>query len=248
MENSDTITVYWAPSPYTLQQESWSMAYAEPVHLFSEHRKSKNPDGNPNNIFACPATKDIFMNTYVVNHQFDSIVDLPEYMPTNSSNQWLENNSTLGLMVPRPSALAGYHNVMYNMGWLLFADEPVIARFTAPFFPPHAPAEGAMLSAGEFDIGSWYRTFNLDYHIPVSTKTLKFMKDDPLFYVEFKTDKKIILKRYDLSPSLNSLALESVNAPGRYGRFQSLKERYSMSKKAMIPKLVLSEIKKNLLD
>lgn len=248
MENSDTITVYWAPAPYILQEESWAMAYSEPVHLFSEHRKSKNPNGNPNNIFACPATKSTLNNTYVVNHQFDNVVDLPGNINPKFDHYWLETNSAIGVLVPRSSALTGYHNLMYNMGWLLFADEPLVARFTAPFFPPHTPAEGAMLSTGEFDIGSWYRAFNLDYHVPVSAKTLKFMKDDPLFYIEFKTDKNIILKRYNVSPSLNNLAMESVNAPGRYGRFQSLKERYGIAKKAMIPELVLSEIKKNLVE
>ncbi len=101
---------------------------------------------------------------------------------------------------------------------------------------------------GEFDIGSWYRTFNLDYHIPLDTKEMVFNQNDPLFYIEFKTDKKVILKRYMQSDTLFNIGREMVNSPSNYGRFKSLKEKYLMSKKAKMPEIILSEINKNLID
>jgi hypothetical protein len=248
MENSDTVVVYWAPSPYQQKEESWSMLYAEPVNVLQQHRNNKDSESTTSNFFACPATTSLFFNTYQVNHQFDNLVILPEVIPQGTSRPWVDTNSTIGLFVPRPPSLTGYDNLQYNMGWAFFAEEPLIAKFTAPYFPPQAPAERALLASGEFDIGSWYRPFNLDYHIPHNIKTLSFMKDDPLFYVEFKTNKKVLFKRYIFSETLDSLASESVAAPARYGRFKSLQDRYSMAKKSKIPELVLSEIKKNLVE
>jgi hypothetical protein len=248
MKEKDSITVYWSPSAYRPENESWSLLYSKPENLFNEHRKNKNKEGTTQNIFSCPGMTGMFDNIYVVKHQFDNIFTLPENIEEIPKGDWIDTASSVGVFSPRKSSLDNYYNLHYNMGWLLFADEPLIARFTAPFFPPFAPAEGAMLSSGEFDIGSWYRPFNLDYHIPVSKKTLSFKKDDPLFYVEFKTDKKIIFKRYNLSSKLNNLGVEMSNSPARYSRFLSLKERYGIAKKAMIPELVLSEIKKNLVD
>jgi hypothetical protein len=248
MNGSDTVTVYWTPAFFKPEENSWSMAYSSPIHVLNEYRKIQNEVEMTRSMFACPGTSGSLKNVYSVNQQFDDVFDLPEYIDPNATKYWLDVDSRLSVYVPRPSALKDHISLQYNMGWLMFADEPLIARFTAPYFPPKSPTNGAILSCGEFDIGSWYRPFNLDYHIPLSAKTMSFEKDDPLFYVEFKTDKKVEIKRYVLSERLYALSTESVNAPERYGAFKSLKERYSMSKSALIPEQVLTEIKKNLVE
>lgn len=246
MKKKNTITVYWSPSPFLLEQESYLMLYSNPKKVINTNNKSKNL--SKNSFFSCPATKDLFKNIYCFNNELNNIIELPEDIDEGVVLNWLDVKSPVDVFHPRISSLQNYCNLQYNMGWLMFADEPLVARFTSPYFPATTPAEGAILSAGEFDIGSWYRPFLLDYHIPYSTKTLCFKKDDPLFYVEFKTNKKIEFKRYNLSAKLNNIASELSNSSQGYGKFNSFIERYSMFKNSSIQKIILSEIKNNLIE
>lgn len=248
MKNENEITIYWSPAAYVADKESWALAYAEPVNLINEYRQNKNLQNGPSNFFACPAVNDMFKNIYVVRQQFDDKIIISDIDKYFEDNEKINGGSLLSAFMPRKSSLNDYFNIQYNMCWTFFADEPVIARFTSPYFPSHAPAKGALLMCGEFDIGSWYRTFNLDYHIPLDTKEMVFNQNDPLFYIEFKTDKKVVLKRYMQSDTLFNIGREMVNSPSNYGRFKSLKEKYLMSKKAKMPEIILSEIKKNLIS
>jgi hypothetical protein len=161
---------------------------------------------------------------------------------------FINDVAPLQVKVLRPPSIEGTSNIVYNMSWLMFADEPLVAKFTAPYFPATSPAKDVILSAGEFDIGQWFRDFNLDYHVPYGTKELNFEENQPLFYVEFKTDKKIILKRFMLTNEIRNLASECAESRNRYGSFFSLPQRYNMAKESKMSEQILSLIKQNTID
>ena len=148
----------------------------------------------------------------------------------------------------RKSSIKNHINIHYNMSWNFFASEPVVARFSAPFFPSASPVKNSYLSTGQFDIGRWYRTFMLEYHIPVDSVDFSIKENDPLLFVEFFTDKKIEFKRYSMSAKLSNLAIEAASSPVTYSKHKSLLERYKMAHGAKIPNIVLTEIRKNLID
>jgi hypothetical protein len=209
-------------------------------------------------MYVCPAVKSSIKNVFVIKSNIDDDIDLPidflnrfyeESVNPNVSYPFVvPTNSSISVLVRRPPSFEGYLNLNYNMAWTFFADEPVTAKFTAPYFPPQSPAPGAMLATGEFDIGSWYRRFETDYHVPLNTTRLTFKQNDPLFYLELKTDKSIIFKRYTLSNRLRSLQEEMSNSSVRYGRFKSLEERYKQARYAKISQQVLTEIKNNVIE
>jgi hypothetical protein len=39
MKEKDSITVYWSPSAYRPENESWSLLYSKPENLFNKQRK-----------------------------------------------------------------------------------------------------------------------------------------------------------------------------------------------------------------
>ena len=80
-----------------------------------------------------------------------------------------------------------------------FADQPLVARFMAPNYPPTTPSPGAILTSGQFDIGKWFRTLNVEIQLYGNKGELHFKKDEPIFYVNFLTDRKVILKRFELT-------------------------------------------------
>lgn len=253
MKDTNTITVYWAPSHFAVDDSSWSLLYAEPISLssFSRSLKSTYKDG----VHRCPAFNDGLNNTFLFKSNIDDTAEFSSGLlkgihsnPNNNYPMIFSTSSHVSVHSYRNSSFNDHVNVEYNMGWLLFADEPVVAKFTAPYFPAIAPAEGAMLATGEFDIGTWYRPYVLDYHIPVDTQRLVFKENDPLFYVEFKTDKKVILKRYLLTSTLKNLETEVSASHFRYGSFKNLTQRYAQFKRANLRSQILTEIKKNLVE
>lgn len=254
MQDKDYITVYWAPAPFVPEETSWSQLYAKPTSLFTELLEVKNPENKAKrgqSMYGCPSYIETMKNIFVVKNVIDSKIDTSKLVVTDDNYNYpliFNDIAPLLVKVQREPSIRNYTNIVYNMGWLLFADEPLVTRFTAPYFPPLSPADGVILSTGEFDIGSWYRDFNLDYHVPPKTKELVFEEDQPLFYIEFKTDKKIVLKRYKLTKELRNMADEFVQSRERYGKFKTLQQRYSASRKSMMPEQVLSEIRKNVIE
>jgi hypothetical protein len=253
MKSKETLTIYWGSLSYDPNASSWAMLYRSPESLNKVLRENKsNFSGG---MFLCPATNDFAKNMFVFRSNLDDIHILPTadlasmaLLEPRGTFDLIDTGGKISLLKPRPSSFDGYINLTYNMSWALFAEENVNVRFTPPYLPPFSPAQGAFLAAGEFDIGQWYRPYNLDYHIPVTTETLEFKVEDPFFYMEVKTNKKVEFKRYISSPKLEALALEAKDSPNQYGRLQSLKERYVMAKNSGIREQILTEIKKNLVE
>lgn len=253
------ITVYWTTSSFIQDEESWALLYRTPETLLSITRTLKSEKPRTKLMLACPAVTSFMSNVHVFTNAINNTVEFPEGVLTTFNDRTVENyaqgitlpvlESKLKVTSNRESSLKGYANVGYNMSWTLFSDEPLIAKFTAPYYPPTAPCEGALLSIGKFDIGSWYRPFNLDYHIPLNTSKLEFKEDDHLFYVEFETERPIIFKRFTENKLLSELSNELVTKyPAMFGKFRPLKTRYEDAKKAKIPQIVLSEIRKNVIE
>lgn len=253
MKDLDTITVYWSSPNYDPNQESWSMLYRTPVSLISSLKEIKSDISG--GMFSCPAIKDLCKNVFVFKANINDkhslpiqyLLDVQNVQPVNG-NERVPTDGLVSFGRSRLSALSGYSNIVYNLAWMLFADEPVNARFTAPYLPPTVPAQGAILSQGRFDIGQWYRGFNLDYHIPLSTQLFEIKENDHLFYLHLETNKKVKFQQYFMSDKLKSLSLETINTPNNYGRLKSLKDRYLIGNRSGYPKHILSEIKKNLIE
>jgi hypothetical protein len=78
--------------------------------------------------------------------------------------------------------------------------------------------------------------------------TLNLKEDEPLFYVEFLTDRPIILKRFVTTAKLMDYATACSTSPFKIEKNVPLISRYKRFKSARMNSLVLNEIKKNLID
>lgn len=253
--DNNTVTVYWSSSKSWETTTSYNLLYQEPVSLISDLNKirnnSLNKGINAGKMFSCPAFLDSLKNVFVVKSNMELKFKLNDHIMKDSFPEYPWNFNDAGpllLQVVRESSFNNYINIELNMGWLFFAEEPLVAKFTAPYFPTSQPTNGAIMGVGEFDIGSWYRDYTLDYHIPKDAKELYFAKNQPMFYLDIKTDKKIVFKQYTLTNRLRELAQDCVESPSRYGSKIPLLEKYDSFKNAKMNKLILAEIKNNLID
>ena len=247
------IVVYWSPFVH-----GWDMLYTEPKSIYSDIRSkaSKTIHKNKANLLACPASNDVLQNVYAIKSNLDDSYELPvELLKDLEKQQTIDqpiflpmNNNKISFIVQRKSSLEEYWDIEYNLKWVFFADEPLKMKVTSPYFPHSTPTPGAFVTAGQMDIGQWFRTINLNYFVPKTATSMEFKVDDSLMYLEFMTDKKIVFQRFQLSPLIDEMLIESVESPQRYGRHLPLVKRYEMAKKSKLRERVLTEIKKNLIE
>jgi hypothetical protein len=72
-------------------------------------------------------------------------------------------------------------------------------------------------------------------------------EDEPIFYVEFLTNKKIKLVRFKYTKKLMTYAQHCVDAPPIFGNNLPLVKRYKKFKESRMRDLVLKEIKENII-
>lgn len=239
----DSITVYWS----RLSSNNFATS-PSPVRydVFQKNIESSY-------FYTCPAFKDSMHNVYSVKSQKNIDINLKKhnlyniYINKLNSDRYdeeilLEDN----LYISRDSQLKDHVNLRYNESFIFFSTEPLVAKFTAPYLPPTSPTPNSLLAQGQFDIGNWYRRYNLEYFIPTSADKFLYKNNDDLFFLELKTDKKIIFKEYDHQKSNFLLDLESqlVGTLNTMPIGSGMAPRYSLFKKNQYRKKILEEISK----
>ena len=246
----DTITIFWTPGRFVIEDESWNMLYKEPQSLLQNFFKESKDTAK---VRRCPAARDSLKNVFSFNSSHSENIIFPEgYLENLDSspeeNIFLDLEGTLGLNKERHSNYENHVNLSYNMSWFFFSSEPVEAKMTSPYFPPQSPTPGSRLFSGVFDIGSWYRPFNLEYLVPIDAESFIIEPEDALFYLEVKTDKKIVFQRYHNTQRLQSIAREAFLGNGIFGKNQTLQSRYNRFTGSKVRNMVLDEISKNLVS
>ena len=115
------------------------------------------------------------------------------------------------------------------------------------FTEPKHTKYGAIVPA-EFNIGKWFRPFNAEIQTWKNDSELHFKENEPLFYIEFKTNRKVELKRFSMDKELISLSSSTVSSKNILGSFRSLTTKYNDFKNIGMREKVLTQIKKNLIE
>lgn len=258
--SNNSLIVYWSPAGFKKDVESWNLLYREPNPIRQKFVDIKTETAK--GYFSCPSVRLSLKNLFALSAFVEDEIVFEEGYLQNLDSGFeykevvelaFDNPPRVRLRRPRASSFKGYANVEYNYQWLFVAEEPCVLELTAPYLPPKVPAEGAIFAGGEFDIGQWFRLITLDYHIPLETKKFHVKENDELAYVKFKTEKNVVFKRFTMSAEIFQLSSEMAQVASRYGRGKGspmaiLTQRYQMAKKSKMRELLLSEIKKNLID
>jgi hypothetical protein len=248
-DNKTPITVYYSEATSANRGGEWSFLYPKPKTLYHELLQDKSSTSGPESLFACPAANVkyknilVFKNTMSCSYEFD-------YTDENSQDSYIKNTTPNSIQIEkkRPAALKFGPSLELALNYLLFADEPLMASFTPPFFhKPEYTKYGAVIP-GEFDIGQWYRTFNMEVQMWSNKGEFHLKEDEPLFYVELKTDRPIILKRFKANDYLCEVATEAPSTRSLFGDHEGLPKRYKRFRDVGLREKILTEIKKNLID
>lgn len=245
--NKDPITIYWSNRTEQFKNTAdWSFFYTKPKSLFSNIRSHKTDTAPSDSLLACPAVSDKFKKTLVFespmtcSYAYDFTDDKKEIIHTSQSY--------LGYSVDRNASLDFGPNIHIGLDYLFFSDEPVSAFFTPPYFHKPEYTNYGSIIPGEFDIGQWFRGYSFEVQMWNQKGEFHLKENEPVFYLEFKTDRPIHIRRFNTSELLMNYTVENAMSTQIFGRGQSLFTRYNRFNRVGMREKVLTEIKKNLIE
>lgn len=246
----DTVTVYWAPHSTASDDGigNWNMLYEDPQTLFKYWTQFGIKDEPEASMIQCPAFQNISKNTYVFNSPIDTSYSF-NAMSTIGHQIELkpETKEYLAAFIPRNQTMSVGPSMELSLRLHMFAEEPLEVMLTGPYLHKTEYTKSGVLTSGQFDIGQWFRPINCEIQLFGQTGQIDFKKDEPLFYVKFLTNKKIELKRFELTEELDTYARKCINAKSIYGLRKPLTFYYDKFMKTRTRDIVLKKIKENLI-
>ena len=243
------ITIYWSQGedesrlPFNRQ-----MLYLNPVNLYKEFLPSQNPDlvGQPrgkrdSSMFICPAVRDKLSRLYHVPNPVETRFQVRDHQIVP------ESGSGVPLTSARANSLSETLHVRSELTWFFFADEPLEVSFTSPYFHALSYLSLMQLPPAMFDVGRWFRTFNVEYVLFPRDADVVMYEGEPMFYMELHTDQAVRFVRFEFTPELAALGAACSGAPSVLGRWKSLSERYSRFHETQMRENILRLIRANVI-
>jgi hypothetical protein len=251
---SKELVIYWAPwimkggakAGPDLSGPSEIM-FSPPNGLWSELTTQMYNQDVSRNFFQCPAVRDTFLPTYVIYNPLTSSaeVEIKETGEVGRVIQEVGRDSQVRITMPHAPSLTNQLLVCYNLQHIFFAEEPVLMRLTSPWFHKAPHMQYGSLVPGNYDIGRWFRPINFEYNLWDGGTKLEIEAGEPLAYIEFGTDRKIVLKRFEATEKLHTVGGEIIHA--RSKRWKTLGARYELFDRSPLRKIILKEISENIL-
>jgi len=227
-----------------------NIIYNDPISLFKYWSKFDNRDKELSPSFIkCPAFQNISKNTYVFNFPIDS-----SYVYVAHSNKKeditilpiTENFIEARIVRDKYFDIGPSINLEYKVAF--FSDESVEIMLTGPYFNKAEYTKYGSITAGQFDIGQWFRTIETEIQLFSNEGEIHFKKDEPIFYIKVLTDKKVNLQRFELTKDLASYIQLCIASNKRYFGFgRKLKDYYQTFNSSRTRDIVLKKIKENLI-
>jgi hypothetical protein len=241
--NKEPIVVYWAPNVMY-----WNLFYPDPKNLFESLVEQKNNDRGNNTFFSCPAFGNKTKNTYVYHFPMD--VEY-EWDFSNKENKIFkpvnDKNPFIGFNISRPATINNSPQIELNLFYLFFCEEPLEATFSAPYFSKPNYTKYGSVTPGTMDIGQWFRPYTTEMTLWDEKGTINFKNEEPLFYVEFLTDRPVILKRFNTTEKILECAQACSRSATEWSARIPLIDRYKRFNDSKMNKIIIKEIKDNLL-
>lgn len=234
VQKKDEVVIYWSPLtvPAPKLQTHVNLLWGPPVPVLplleqGAYRK-------------CTAANDSLKNTYTFLHPKDVVI-------TYDVNTKQFSSDFDGWYVRPDEPVEGRPGIEYDFHWTFFCEEPMLMKLTPPYLHNTSDRATTTIASGQFDISKWFRAINPSYIFWKGCNSIQLTKGEPIFYLEFFTDKKIILKQFEMNERLQYAALETA-ALSKVFPYEPLKMKYYRFIRGNRHKSVLKLIKENLLE
>jgi hypothetical protein len=233
------VNVYWACT------EKEGMRAKDPTSIMKKYYETHKTDNNSEFLRqnSCPAFNSAIKNVYGLHSLYDYTVDL--VTKTDAVSKDYDQKFFDSHFIVRD-----YEERFFSFvqGYVFFSDEPLTMRaYLSPFLENNEVSKRTYSIPGQFDIGRWIREIEFNFYLKPEYDKFIIKEDDIYTYLDFMTDKKVKLKRFYLDHKISDIITDFKNA--RFNKVQnsSLQYFYDMFENTKIKKILLEEIKKNLI-
>ena len=242
-DSSKTIVVYWSSASGFNKQDYAALFSHEPVPIVKTLPQRDDEFDHNIGFISCRAMLNLFKNTYVINNPVTSTAKL-----YNTDKMVPDcDDGGMGYWSPMEKPFENRLRVDLGFGYIFFAEEDLEIKMLPPFMHKVKSAETSWVAPGAYNIGKWFRPMIPSYMLWENETEVSIVKDEPSFYVQFDTNKKVILKRFEFTNEMQHLINELMWLRDR-NSIASLEFLYSVFIKSFRHKKVLKLIKDNLLE
>jgi len=238
--SKETVTVYWAVHTGKDRQTYINLLLNKPVPL-----ASTLPPGNGSNIGnyrQCSALPDLLKNTYTLTHAFSSTATLSGELDNPMAEVDKEH-----IWQPRISPLKGCYSIDLDFGWLFFSEESLKIKATPAYLHNTSDSKTGFVASGVFNISNWFRPVRLSYILWEGNNSISVTEGEPALYIEFLTDKQVVLKHFEATDELLDISNQVVKS-SEFLKVKPLSYRYERFIESNRHKRILKLIKENLLE
>ena len=247
-KEDDFITVYWAPaiSQEVEMHREFNMLYAEPENMFSYLTSKRSKHDQSRSMMVCPAFKDKMKKTFFFKNSVECnfLYETDDNGVVHLQGQKYFPEEVASIRLP---GLNFGPTILVNLPYIFFSDSDLEASFSQPTFHPQGYSKYASIIPGSLNIGSWFRPYSTEFQMWNNSGEFIIKEGEPIFYVEFLTNKKIKLVRFKYTKKIMTYAQHCVDSPAIFGRHLPLTTRYKKFKESRMRDLVLKEIKENII-
>ena len=242
-KDNNEIIIYWSPIFNTTDSVDWNMLYPEPENLYVDLIKNKEKLSGTDSFFSCPAVNSRLKTSFVFKNGLKTKFS---YDFSDKYNPTIQYEEGINSMYYKPSNLVDGANVLLSIGWIFFSEEPVDILINPAMMHNTNLSSHGIIVPGKYDVSKWFRPLSGEIQLWKTKGTVTIEEDDPLFYLEVLSEKRVTLKRFKMNESLTKYKNACVDAPKSMGFNVPLKKRYKTFIQSRTNELILSEIKNNL--
>lgn len=229
----DAINVYWC-NYSSLDRTSRQALYLDSFKpLLPELLKTKDE------YSSCKSLHSIFKNTFYIEHPSDRhfVFDKNVGSDLNMYGGWiyLEN--------PQINPKITFH---YDLQWIFMSEEKLEIQQTPAYMHKISESQYGHIVAGSFDISQWIRPVGASYRLWEGIDEIYLKAGEPIMYINFATDKKVNLIRFEPTAKLNEIISGATNLKDIQPNIP-LSDLYRRFKESKRMDLAIKEIKANLL-
>lgn len=240
---SDEIIVYWSFSGYDVGGES-QYRFDDPKRIKLDIELLDKENSFTTQFTKCPAYQNVTSTTFAISSPFEFVLrsngeqfhfDIP-YMNREFLDKYF-------LIRDVKSKL-----FTYKTPFVFFCEESLDMQETGAFFNQNDFINKSLVIPGKYNIGKWFRPLELPFFFKNGIEKIEVKENDVLFYVNFLTDKKVILKRFHYTKEMDELSKEMAGLKRFKTHFKDLSWFYDIFQKNNIKKRIINNIKDNLVQ
>jgi hypothetical protein len=247
--SKDTITVYWTPSEVFISENTFTLLDSIPKSVMSDIQKRRNvskkgkPNWSPTDYQSCTALHTLTKNLFFVTAPLDTVVELDN--EGNIISVTPESHRVF--FTERLSSIEDAFSVDFFRSYFLFCEETLEVSITPPYMHENSQSQEGFISAIKFDISKWFRPFVFIYQLWPNKTKLTFKAGEPIAYLHFNTDKKVIFKQFKLTEEILNVSNACLEHK-KFVPFEPMNKLYERFTGTNLYTRLLKEIKNNLID